>query len=161
MTIVLIPLANGAIVLAEYLRNRPPSSRSLRLREQSYPSNDEEQYFPSTRNAPESNGKRWSGPVMRGEKRGGNRPVRTIARAGIRPPLIAPRPVLLAAASRNRRRRGSRCLRVLNARHHGSSPVRFCELNRGEIGAHARAEGKQHATHSRPCGLSDGTSTDL
>src|SRR5712691_7049672 len=74
------------------------------------------------------------------EKKGGNRPVRTIARAGIRPPLIAPRPVLLAVASRNRRRRGSRCLRVLNARHHGSSPVRVCELNRGEIGAHARAE---------------------
>jgi hypothetical protein len=52
------------------MRNRTPSSRSLRLREQSYPSNDEEQYFPSTRNAPESNGKRWSGPVMRGEKGG-------------------------------------------------------------------------------------------
>src|SRR6266550_965930 len=113
MTIVLIPLANGAIGLADYMRNRTPSSRSLRLREQSYPSNDEEQYFPSTRNAPESNGERWSGPVMRGEKRGKNRPVRTIARAGIRPPLIAPRPVLLAVASRNRRRRGSRRLRVL------------------------------------------------
>src|SRR6266567_4375605 len=79
-----IPLANGAIGLADYRRNRTPSSRSLRLREKSYPSNDEEQYFPSTRNAPESNGERWSGPVMRGEKRGKNRPVRTIARAGIR-----------------------------------------------------------------------------
>src|SRR6266571_2716910 len=129
MTIVLIPLANGAIGLADYRRNRTPSSRSLRLREKSYPSNDEEQYFPSTRNAPESTGERWSGPVMRGEKRGKNRP-----------PLIAPGPILLAVASRNRRRRGSRCLRVLNARHHGSSPVRFCELNRGEIGAHELAE---------------------
>src|SRR2546421_8758535 len=72
MTIVLIPLANGAIDLADYMRNRTPSSCSLRFREQSYPSNDEEQYFPSTRNAPESNGERWSGPVMRGEKRGKN-----------------------------------------------------------------------------------------
>src|SRR6266700_8271551 len=69
MTIVLIPLANGAIGLADYRRNRTSSSRSLRLREKSYPSNDEEQYFPSTRNAPESTGERWSGPVMRGEKR--------------------------------------------------------------------------------------------
>ncbi len=46
MTIVLIPLANGAIGLADYRRNLTPSSRPLRLREQSYPSNDEEQYFP-------------------------------------------------------------------------------------------------------------------
>src|SRR6266446_8299815 len=64
----------------------------------------------------------------------------SIARPRPNLPIIAPRPILLAVASRNRRRRGSRCLRVLNARHHGSSPVRFCELNRGEIGAHARAE---------------------
>src|SRR6266581_3798990 len=99
MTIVLIPLANGAIGLADYMRNLTPSSCSLRFREQSYPSNDEEQYFPSTRNAPESNGERWSGPVMRGEKRGKNRPVGTIARAGMRPPLRAPRPVLLATAA--------------------------------------------------------------
>src|SRR5947209_806346 len=54
--------------------------------------------------------------------------------------IAQPRPVLLAVASRNRRRRGSRCLRVLNTRQHGSSPVRFCELKRGEIGAHALAE---------------------
>src|SRR6266566_9391814 len=99
MTIFLIPLANGAIALADYMRNLTPSSCSLRFREKSYPSNDEEQYFPSTRNAPESNGERWSGPVMRGEKRGKNRPVGTIARAGMRPPLRAPRPVLLATAA--------------------------------------------------------------
>src|SRR5260370_29535473 len=58
-------------------------------------------------------------------KKGKNRPGGTIARAGLRPPLIAPRPILLAVASRNRPMRGSRCLRVPNAWHHGSSPHRL------------------------------------
>jgi hypothetical protein len=82
--------------------------------------------------AHKSNGTRWSGPVMRAErKRGKIRPGGTIARAGMRSPFRAPRPVLLAVAWRNRRRRGSRCSRVLNARQHDSAPVRLFELKRG------------------------------
>jgi hypothetical protein len=76
----------------------------------------------------------------RREKGGKIRPGGTIARAGMRSPFRAPRPVLLAVAWRNRRRRGSRCSRVLNARQHDSSPVRFFELKRGEIGANERAD---------------------
>src|SRR6266699_3544190 len=116
-----------AVVLSDFARNR---TRPM-MKSNTFP-------LPETHPKATANDGRGLSCV---EKKGGeNRPVRTIARAGLRPPLIAPRPVLLAVVSRNRRSRGSRCLRVLNTRQHGSSPVRFCELNRGEIGAHALAE---------------------
>ena len=46
MTIVLIPLANGAIGLADYMRNLTPSSCSLRFREKSYPPMMKSNTFP-------------------------------------------------------------------------------------------------------------------
>jgi hypothetical protein len=45
------------------------ASKKGRLHEKSYPSNGEEQSFPSTRYTHESNGERCSGPSMRGKKR--------------------------------------------------------------------------------------------
>src|SRR5438270_9720387 len=62
------------------------SQQKGRLHEKSYPSNDQEQSLPPTRNAHESNGEQCSGPPMRGKKRGKIRPVGTISREVMRTP---------------------------------------------------------------------------
>jgi len=94
--LVSVPMHNGACTrfallfpdLSQLVRRWGSSSshtsrlpaKKGRLHEKSYPSNDEDQSFPSTRNAHESNGERYSGPPMRGKKRGKIRPAGRISR---------------------------------------------------------------------------------
>ncbi len=65
-------------------RERTASPKKGRLHEKSYPSDDQEPSFPAAKKADESNGERWWGLPMRGEKGGKNRPVGTISREVMR-----------------------------------------------------------------------------
>src|SRR6266571_4464515 len=75
MTIVLIPLANGAIGLADYMRNLTPSSCSLRFREKSYPPMMKSNTFPLPETHPKATANDGRG-LSCVEKKGGGKSTR-------------------------------------------------------------------------------------